>query len=139
MTPNVRQWIYTISAIATALIPLLVVYKVLDPGAATAWINIVGILGALGSGGAATAAVVIARQRKEGTLDFTGTAAEQAIAAIQATVSQASTAAGDLDRVKTAVTEVLGNATDVLDDILNVAPAPGPLVAELINALSGKN
>lgn len=135
MTPNVRQWLYTISAIATALIPLLVAYKVLDPNAASAWVNVIGILGALGSGGAATAAVVLSRQRKTGTLDFTGTAAEQAIAAIQATVNQAETASTDLDKVKTAVTDALNGTITAVGTIGAVA---GPLTADLINAVLGK-
>lgn len=130
MTPQVRQWIYTASAVLTAIIPLLVGYNVIESNIAGAWINVIGILGALGSGGAATAAVVIAKQRKEGTLDFTGTAAEQAIAAIQATVDQAAHAATDLDRVKTAVTEVVGQITQA------VGVEPGSLVDQLLDAVT---
>ena len=130
MTPQVRQWIYTASAILTAIIPLLVGYHVLDATTAGAWVNVVGVLGALGSGGAATAAVVIAKQRKEGTLDFSGSAAEQAIAAIQATVDQAAHAATDLDKVKTAVSEVVGQVTQTVD------VTPGSLVDQLLDAVS---
>jgi hypothetical protein len=130
MTPQVRQWIYTASAVLTAIIPLLVGYNIIESNIAGAWINVIGILGALGSGGAATAAVVIAKQRKEGTLDFTGTAAEQAIAAIQATVDQAAHAATDLDRVKTAVTEVVGQITQA------VGVEPGSLVDQLLDVVT---
>lgn len=122
MTPQIRQWLYTISAIASALIPLLVTYKVLDPGTGSAWINLVGVLGALGSGGAATAAVMTARQRKDGTLDFTGSPAQQAIDAIQATVAQAASAATDLEKVKTAVTDVL-SSIPVVGNVLDVVEA----------------
>lgn len=121
MTPKIRQWLYTISAVASALIPLLVTYKVLDPTSGSAWVNLIGILGVLGTGGAATAAVVTARQRHDGTLDFTGTPAQQAIEAIQATVAQATNAASDLDRVRTAVTDVLSSLPvvgDVLDAVI---------------------
>jgi hypothetical protein len=123
MTPKIRQILYTVSAIASAIIPLLVTYKVLDPSSGSAWINLVGILGALGGTGAATAAVMTARQRKDGTLEFTGSPAQQAIEAIQATVAQATNAASDLDRVRTAVTDVLsslpvvGEVFDVLDAV----------------------
>jgi hypothetical protein len=130
MTPQVRQWIYTASAVLTAIIPLLVGYNVIESNIAGAWINVIGILGALGSGGAATAAVVIAKQRKEGTLDFTGSAAEQAIAAIQATVDQAAHAATDLDKVKTAVTEVVDQITQA------VGVEPGSLVDQLLDAVT---
>jgi hypothetical protein len=130
MTPQIRQWIYTASAALSAIIPLLVAYNVIESSAAGAWLNVIGVLGAIGSGGAATAAVVLARQRKEGTLDFTGTAAEQAIAAIQATVDQAAHAVTDLDKVKTAVTEVVGQVAQVVNVV------PGSLVDQLLDAVT---
>lgn len=117
MTPKVRQWIYTASAVATAIIPLLVAYEVVDSSTAGAWVNLIGVLGALGAGGAATAAVMTSRQRKDGTLDFTGSPPEQAVAAIQATVAQAGTAVEGLAAVKAAVTDALG---------LVLPSAPGP-------------
>jgi hypothetical protein len=119
MTPKIRQILYTVSAIASAIIPLLVTYKIVDPSSGTAWINLVGLLGALGGTGAATAAVMTARQRKDGTLDFSGPPAQQAIEAIQATVAQATNAATDLERVRTAVTDVL-SSLPVVGDILDV-------------------
>jgi hypothetical protein len=112
MTPKIRQILYTVSAIASALIPLLVTYKVLDPSSGTAWINLVGILGALGGTGAATAAVMTSRQRKDGTLDFSGTPAEQAIEAIKATVAQAGSARSDLKELFRAVSQVIPIALD---------------------------
>lgn len=134
MTPQVRQWLYTISAVASAVIPLLVAYKVIDTSLAGAWVNVIGVLGALATGGAATAAVVTAKQRKDGTLDFTGTPAQQAIEAIQATISQASTAASDLARVKTAV----GDALNTVDTVVDVV-APGSLVDQLLDAVNPGN
>lgn len=122
MTPKIRQILYTVSAVASAIIPLLVTYNVLDSSSGTAWINLVGLLGALGSGGAATAAIVTAKQRREGTLDFTGTPAQQAIDAIKATVDQASNAATDLERVRDAVTGVL-SSLPVVGDVLDVVGA----------------
>lgn len=133
MTPQVRQWIYTASAALSAIIPLLVAYNVIDSSAAGAWLNVIGVLGAIGSGGAATAALVLARQRKEGTLNFTGSAAEQAIAAIQATVDQAAHAVTDLDKVKTAVSEVVGQVTQA------VTVTPGSLVDQLLDAIKPKS
>jgi hypothetical protein len=130
MTPQIRQWIYTASAALSAIIPLLVAYNVIETSTAGAWLNVIGVLGAIGSGGAATAAVVLARQRKEGTLDFTGSAAEQAIAAIQATVDQAAHAVTDLDKVKTAVTEVVGQVAQVVNVV------PGSLVDQLLDAVT---
>lgn len=131
MTPQIRQWLYTVSAVASAVIPLLVFYKVFDQQTGTAWLNLVGVLGALGTGGAATAAVVTAKQRRDGTLDFTGSPAQQAIDAIQATISQASTAATDLERVKVAV----GDALNTVDTVIDVV-APGSLVDKLLDAVN---
>lgn len=124
MTPQIRQWLYTLSAVASAIIPLLVAHKVIDTGLAGAWVNVVGVLATLGTGGAATAAVITAKQRADGTLDFTGTPAQQAIEALQATVAQAASAATDLDRVREAVGEVLDSGV-----------VPGSLVDQLLNAV----
>lgn len=137
MTPQVRQWVYTISAIATAIIPLLVGYNVLDDATASAWVNVIGLLGALGSGGAATAAVVTARQRKEGTLDFTGSAAKQAIEAIQATVKNAENASSDLDKVKSVITDALSAGVGIAGSTLG--HAAGPLTEELIRSVLGRD
>lgn len=122
MTAQVRQWLYTAAAIASALIPLLVAYKVLDTDVAGAWVNVIGLLGTLGTGGAATAAVVTARQRREGTLDFTGTAANQAVEAIRATVVQAGSAQSNLQQVIRAVSEVIPAAFNVADTARTVLP-----------------
>lgn len=138
MTPKVRQWLYTASAAASAIIPLLVAYKVIDTSVAGAWVNVIGVLGALATGGAATAAVVTAKQRHDGTLDFTGSPAEQAIAAIQATVSQAETAGTNLEKVKGAVSQALGTAGVVVNTVDNVVDviAPGSLVDRLLDAVN---
>jgi hypothetical protein len=133
MTPQVRQWLYTISAIASAFIPLLVTYKVFDASTAAGWSGVVGALGALGTAGSGTAAVVVAKQRKEGTLDYTGTAAEQAVAAVQATVDNAASSAADLQKVKGAVTAVLSSADTVAD-----AVAPGSLVDQLLDTVKAQ-
>lgn len=131
MTPHIRQWLYTISAVASAVIPLLVFYEVIGSDEASAWVNVVGILGAVATGGSATAAVVLNRQRKEGTLDFTGSPAEQAIGALQAAVGQAVRAATDLDKVKHAAIDIVGQVEQVTDIV-----APGSLVDRMLDSAS---
>ena len=126
LTPAIRQIIYTVAAIAAALIPVLVAFHVVEPNTGAALTNLVGILGAVGAGGAATAAAVLAKQRKAGTLDFTGTPAEQAVAAIQATVAQAGTATADIDKVRQAVADAIatiGNTSEVGAQIIRAAGA----------------
>ena len=132
MTSQTRQWVYSISAVLTALIPLLVSYKVLDNDAAGAWLNVVAALGALGSGGAVTAAITLAKQRKDGVLDFTGSPAQQAISAIQATADQAANAANELDKVRAAVTDVAGRVTQVSSTL----GLPGTLVDQLLKSVN---
>lgn len=130
MSPKARQWLYTVSAIASAVIPLLVVYRILDNSAATAWVNVIGVLGAIATGGSATAAMMTNKQRKDGTFDAAPTnPADMAITALQAAVTQATTAANDLDRVKQAAADVVGQVDRVADII-----APGSLVDRMLDA-----
>lgn len=125
MNAQHRQWLYTAAALASAIVPILVAYNVIDTDVAGAWVNLIGVLGGLGTVGASTAAVMTSRQRKDGTLNFTGTASDQAIAAIQATVQQASTAVTDLARVK-----------DVVNGVLSAA---APVVPAVVEALTPKS
>ena len=103
-TPKIRQVIYNVAKIAGGLIPLLVIFHILNPVSGDAVLNLIGVLGAIATGGAVTASTTLAAQIKDGTLDFTGTSAEQAIAAIQATIGQATAAASDLNQIRQAIT-----------------------------------
>lgn len=134
MTPQIRQWIYTISAIASALIPLLVTYKVLDPNSGSAWTNLVGVLGAIGTGGAVTAAAVVAKQRRNGTI-LGADPAQQAITAIQATIDRATSSVGDLEKVRSAVSEVLGATNPALNVVDLVS---GGLADQLVQTVVGE-
>lgn len=143
--PNIRQWLYTLAALGTAVIPLLVAYRVLDGTAAQAWMGVVAALGSLGTVGATTAAVVTSKQRKEGLYNAT-TPAEAAVSAIQATVSRAGSAQADLQQVIRAVTEALAPlqptpprtesapAPSVTSWVAPLPPVP-PLVSELLEAV----
>ncbi len=78
-----------------------------------------------------TAGVVLAGQKRDGTLDFSGPPAEQAIAYARAAAERAANSATaavqdaiDLERVKTAV-------TDAVKDV----PVLGPLAQQAIDAL----
>lgn len=97
--PQNRQWLYAITSVASSFIPLLVIYKIIDAESADAWLKLIGVLGGLGTAGTATAAVVTSRQRKEGTLDFTGSADEQAVQAIEYTAQAASDAIARLQKI----------------------------------------
>lgn len=123
MSPKIRQSIYGIGVLATGLLSLLSVWKVIDPTtASTINASVSGLLSLLGAGAAGTAAVVLGKQRKEGTLDFQGSAADQAVAAIQATVAAATESASELQKVK-----------DAVGGVIRDIPVLGPIGAQIFN------
>ncbi|MGV0785092.1 phage holin [Mycolicibacterium sp. XJ775] len=63
-TPAVRQWLY---GIVVAVLPLLVVLKVVAPEDVPLWLALAGAV--LGTAGAGTAFVALRGQRKDGTVE----------------------------------------------------------------------
>ena len=125
MSPRIRQTAYTLGTIATSVVTLLALWRGIDTHTATALGNtITGLLGLLGVGATAPAGVVLSKQRKEGTLE-TQSPVDQAISAIQATVDQVNSATSDLDRVKNAVSDVVGSL-----------PVVGPLAQQVIRSVN---
>jgi uncharacterized membrane protein len=122
--PKIRQTAYLLGTIATSAVTMLALWRGIDTNTATALGNaITGLLGLLGVGASATAGVVLSRQRKEGVLDAQSPV-DQAISAINATVAQVQSASADLDRVKTAVSDVFGSL-----------PVVGPLAQQVIKSV----
>lgn len=123
--PRIRQTAYGLGTIATTVVTILALWHGIDGGTATALGNaITAILGLLGVGATATAGVVVSKQRKEGTLDFSGSPEQQAVDAINAVSAQAQAATAALDKVKAA-------ASDVLPTI----PVFGPLAKQVIDSV----
>lgn len=123
MTPKIRQTLYLLGTVATSVVTLLAVWRGIDSHTATALGNtITAVLGLLGVSATGVAGAVVAKQRSDGTLDFSGSPAEQAIAAIEAVNAQADTALTDRDRVQAAVTDLLGTI-----------PVVGPLAQQVID------
>ena len=126
MTPKIRQTLYLLGTMATSTVTLLAVWRGIDSNTATALGNtITALLGLLGVGATATAGAVVAQQRSEGTLDFTGTAAQQAVEAIGAVTAQAQAAVSDLDKVKAAAADLAGSL-----------PVVGPLARQVIDSVT---
>lgn len=126
MTPKIRQTLYLLGTMATSVVTLLAVWRGIDSSTATALGNtITAVLGLLGVGATATAGAVVAKQRAEGTLDFTGTAAQQAVEAIGAVTAQAQAAVSDLDKVKAAAADLAGSL-----------PVVGPLAQQVIDSVT---
>ena len=123
--PRIRQTAYGLGTIATTVVTILALWHGIDGGTATALGNaITAILGLLGVGATATAGVVVSKQRKEGTLDFSGSPEQQAVDAINAVSAQAQAATAALDKIKAA-------ASDVLPTI----PVFGPLAKQVIDSV----
>lgn len=124
MSAQIRQWFYLLSALASAIVPILVTLRVINESQGNQWLGLVAALGGvLGTAGAGTAAVILGKQRKDGTLD-TAAPADAAITAIQQTVENVTTATSELDRVKQAASDVLG-----------AIPGVGPLAQAAINSV----
>ena len=128
MTPKIRQTIYAIGTIATSLLGLLSLWKVLDPATA-GFVNagLAGLLSLLGAGAAGTAAVITGKQRHDGTFDPVPELdpADKIITGINEVLKQKADADAAIDRVKDIVVSqvrdvpVLGPlASDALEQIL---------------------
>ncbi|WP_293311783.1 hypothetical protein [Mycolicibacterium sp.] len=123
--PRIRQTAYGLGTIATTVVTILALWHGIDGGTATALGNaITAILGLLGVGATATAGVVVSKQRKEGTLDFSGSPEQQAVDAINAVSAQAQAATAALDKVKAAAS-----------DVLSTIPVFGPLAKQVIDSV----
>lgn len=124
MTPKIRQTLYAVGTIATAILTLLSAWRVLDPStASTVSAALAAVLGMFGVGAAGTAAVVTAQQRKDGTFD-TVSPADQVVAGIDAVLKAQQQAQAEVERVKTAVTEAVKDV-----------PVLGPLAQQAIDRL----
>ena len=123
MSPKIRQTIYGLGLAATSVLSVLSVWKMIDPNTASVVsASLTGLLSLLGVGAAGTAAVVVSKQRQDGTLDYTGSPADQAVAAIQAVTQAATESVSDLQKVKDAVSSVIHDV-----------PILGPLGSQIFN------
>lgn len=124
MTPKVRQTIYAVGTIATAILGLLSVWKVLDPATAST-INaaLAGVLSLLGVGAAGTAAVITNKQRHEGMFDKQAPA-DVVVSAIQAVTEAKVQAEREADRVAEAVA-----------GLTKGVPVLGPLTSEILEQI----
>lgn len=126
LPPRVAQTIYQVGLIASSAVTVAAIWHGIDGGTATSLGNaITALLGLLGVGATATANVRVGAQRKDGTLDFTGTAAQQAVEAIGAVTAQAQAAVSDLDKVKAAAADLGGSL-----------PVVGPLARQVIDSVT---
>ncbi len=125
MSPKIRQTAYGLGSIATTIVTIMALWNGIDGGTATAVGNaITALLGLLGVGATATAGVVVAKQRKEGTLDFSGSPAQQAVDAITAVAAQAEASVSDREKIVAAAGALAG-----------AIPVVGPLARQVIESI----
>lgn len=125
--PKIRQTIYAIGTIATALLGILSLWKVVDPATASV-VNagLAGILSLLGAGAAGTAVVAVNKQRHDGTFDTPPEAspADMVVGGIQAVLEAKKNAERELNRVQDAI-------SGAIEDI----PVLGPLATQVLDQL----
>ena len=131
MSPKIRESLYYLGTIITAVMGLGLIWGGLEQNTVDSVGDIVaGIAALLGSAAPATAAAQVNKQRKDGTFDVLSPA-EQVAAGVRAAVEAQeaaeaglAAAAADLDKVKQVVT---GH--------VSVVPGMGPLAQQVINAV----
>lgn len=125
MSPKIRQALYALGCVATGTLTLLSLVRIVDPNtASTVSAQIAALLGIFGVGATGTAAVVVGKQRKDGTYEPQAPA-DQVINGIDAVIRAADHAQAEVDRVKDAITVAVRDV-----------PVLGPLAQQAINKIS---
>lgn len=119
MTPKLRQILYVVGLVIFTGLTVLSTFKIIDPNtAASVSAALTTILGLFGVTGFGVAANAVNKQIKNGAFDDVSPA-DQAVAAIQATVAQAGTAVSDLDRVRQAAADATTTTVQVTNAIIS--------------------
>lgn len=126
MSPRIRQSVYYLGTVVSGILGIALLFHGVSADAAGNINSMVAGLVALlgGSAPAAIAAHNVSKQRKEGTLDFSGSPEQQAVDAINAVSAQAQAATAALDKVKAAAS-----------DVLSTIPVFGPLAKQVIDSV----
>lgn len=123
MTPKIRQSIYYLGTVASALVGIALIWGGIEAGAAQHVSSLITGLVALAGGAApAVAARKVGEQMKDGSFD--SSPADQVIKGIEAVVNARANVEAEVNRVRDAVTAVV-------DDI----PVLGPLAKNAIDNL----
>ena len=124
--PRTRLTVYQLGKVASAVLVVLAAWNVIDAGSAAALTSaLTAILGLFGFGASNVAASTVSKQINDGTLDFTGSAAQQAVEAMGAVAAQAQASVSDLDKVKAAAADLAGSV-----------PVVGPLAQQVIDSVT---
>lgn len=125
--PKIRQTIYAVGTIATALLGILSLWRVVDPATASVVsAGLAGVLSLLGAGAAGTAVVAVNKQRHDGTFEPAPdvSPADLVVGGIQAVLEAKQHAERELNRVQDAI-------SGAIEDI----PILGPLASQVLDRL----
>jgi len=134
MTPKIRQTIYALGTVISAVLGIALIWGGVNPGTADNANQIIaGLLALLGGGAPAVAARTVAKQTQAGAFDNVPVA-EQAISAIQKTIEKANDAQSDVQRVTQAISDALtGTIGNVVTSTLG--PAAGSLARQVMDSV----
>ncbi len=122
MTPKVRQSIYQLGTVVSAVLGLLLIWGGVSAGTADHVNTIVaGLVALLGSAAPATAAREVGKQRKDGVFD-PAAPAEMAIAGVEAVAAAQRAAQAEVERVR-----------DVFSTVISDVPVLGPLALQVLD------
>jgi len=127
-SPKVRQTIYSVGTIATALLGVLSLWQIIDPNTASVVnASLAGVLSLLGAGAAGTAVVAVNKQRHDGTFEPAPQLdpAQVVVNGVQAALEAKNTADRELARIQEALTGAIENV-----------PVLGPLASQVLDRLS---
>lgn len=110
---EVRDWIYTASLIASAVVGVLISTGLVTQLVGTSIDKLIGAVSVAAAGGPALAKLMLARQRRDRTLDFSGSAVEQATQSLQAAQAEAEQKRADADAAQAELDRLLDMAASV--------------------------
>ncbi|QFG12510.1 holin [Mycobacterium phage Toaka] len=116
---KIRQYFYLASGAIAGILPVLTFFKLVSSEQALNLSALVDNFGSLiGAAAAGTAGVILAKQRKEGTLEPAPevSAVDKAIEAIPVVVAQANEAKANLEKLRQVATEAVGELPVYGDD-----------------------
>lgn len=124
MTPKVRQILYAVGLVLFAILTVLSTLKIIDQEtAASVSAALTAVLGLFGVTVSGVAGWAVTKQQKSGAFE-THSPADQVVSAINQVLAQAENAQAEVDRVKEAVSQAVGEV-----------PVLGPLAQQALDRL----
>lgn len=126
MTADMRRWVYLITGLVAAIVPILVAVGVIDTGQGESVNNLfLSLSSLLGAGGATVAATVTHRQIKDGLHDPALSPIDQIQEAIPQVLDQQAQANAAVEKLKQITNDLVGDvpvvgpATNMVEQVLD--------------------